>query len=140
MLYLRRSDLAGIVDWARRGLPNEACGLVAGHVDDAGDAHVERVFFCENADASNEHFTIEPAEQLRALREARAEGLAMLGNWHSHPETPARPSAEDRRLANDPTAQYLICSLSVPERPVLNAFTVDAGKVVRRTPIELIEG
>ena len=138
MLHLKKSDFDGIVDWARRDLPNEACGLLAGRVDEQGDAHVERVFFCENADASNEHFTITPTDQLRALKEARADGLAMLGNWHSHPETPARPSAEDKRLANDPTANYLILSLSVPESPVLNAFRVDADKQVWRTPIELV--
>ena len=137
MIYLRQSDYDAMVAWARQNLPAEACGLLAGERTGALEARVERVWLLENADASSEHFTITPADQLRALREARAEGLAMLGNWHSHPQTPSRPSEEDKRLANDTSAFYLILSLAGPE-PVLRAFTVDAQKTVGVVPIEVV--
>jgi proteasome lid subunit RPN8/RPN11 len=51
-----------------------------------------------------------------------------LGNWHSHPGTPSRPSAEDVSLAYDPYASYLILSLEAPQVPNLNAFRIQNGE------------
>ena len=65
-------------------------------------------------------------------------GLAMLGNFHSHPESPSRPSEEDKRLAYDSTAEYLILSLMEPGNPVLKAFGVDAEKNVTVHEIEIV--
>ena len=58
-----------------------------------------------------EHFSMDPKEQLAALKDARANGYKIIGNFHSHPESPSRPSEEDKRLAFDPTIEYLILSL-----------------------------
>lgn len=55
----------------------------------------------------------------------RANGLTPLGNWHSHPESPSRPSEEDKRLAYDSKASYLILSLMDRENPVLNSFKIN---------------
>lgn len=140
MLCLKRSDYEAMVAWAQGLAPLEACGLIAGTGDDGGEQVVRRVFFCENTDASSEHFTIDPAEQLRCLKEARANGWRMLGNWHSHPETPARPSREDIRLARDSSANYLILSLAEPGHPALNAFRVEHDGFVSRTRLKLVEG
>jgi proteasome lid subunit RPN8/RPN11 len=56
----------------------------------------------------------------------RAKGFVLLGNFHSHPETPARPSAEDIRLAFDPALSYIIISLK-DEEPVLKSFIISGG-------------
>jgi proteasome lid subunit RPN8/RPN11 len=58
-----------------------------------------------------------------AIKDMRAKGLQLLGNWHSHPESPSRPSEEDKRLAYDSSASYLILSL-MEEEPVLNSFHI----------------
>jgi proteasome lid subunit RPN8/RPN11 len=55
----------------------------------------------------------------------RANGLIPLGNWHSHPESPSRPSEEDKRLAYDSKASYMILSLMDRENPVLNSFKIE---------------
>lgn len=57
----------------------------------------------------------------------RAEGLVPLGNWHSHPESPSRPSDEDKRLAYDKTASYMILSLMNKDEPVLNSFHIEGA-------------
>jgi proteasome lid subunit RPN8/RPN11 len=107
--------------------PREACGLLAGTVDaGAGVKKVVRVYRMTNADASGSHFTIEPKEQLTAIKDMRARGIALLGNFHSHPETPARPSEEDIRLAHDPAASYVIISLA-GDKPVMRAFHIEDG-------------
>ena len=69
---------------------------------------VEKVYLLTNIDHSNEHFTLDPKEQLAAVKDMRANGLMPLGNWHSHPESPSRPSEEDKRLAYDSKASYMI--------------------------------
>ena len=137
MLKLRKDLYDKMLKHCEDGLPNESCGLIAGTVD--GDVKtVEKVYLLTNIDASREHFSLEPKEQLAAVKDARAAGLAMLGNFHSHPESPSRPSEEDKRLAYDSTAEYLILSLMEPGNPVLKAFGVDAEKNVTVHEIEIV--
>ena len=69
--------------------------------------------------------TMTDEEQLAAIKNMRAEGLVPLGNWHSHPESPSRPSDEDKRLAYDKTASYMILSLMNKDEPVLNSFHIE---------------
>lgn len=135
MLTMKQSDYEKILQHARMGLPNEACGLIGGIRSENGNAEVKKVYLLTNVDASPEHFSMDPREQLAAVKDMRAEGLQPLGNWHSHPETPSRPSEEDKRLAHDSTAWYLILSLMEPERPVLNAFRVVDHTEVTKEPM-----
>ena len=123
---LAQSDFDTMVDWAKEHLPEESCGLLGGTKD--GDVRtVKKVYYLTNIDHTNEHFSMDPKEQLKAIKDMRVNGLTPLGNWHSHPETPARPSQEDIRLAYDSTASYLILSLMDAEHPVLHAFTIVDG-------------
>lgn len=70
---------------------------------------------------------MDPKEQLAAVKDMRAEGLVPLGNWHSHPESPSRPSEEDKRLAYDSKASYMILSLMNADEPVLNSFHIEGN-------------
>ena len=126
MIHLKKSDYLQILNHARTHLPEEACGLLAGHCE-GEEAWVETVYLLDNADHSPTHFTIAPQEQLKAILDMRDRNLELLGNWHSHPETPSRPSAEDIRLALDPTASYMILSLAENE-PVLRSFRIADGQ------------
>ena len=124
---LSSHDFQKLLAHSLENLPNEACGLLAGmEADDVRD--IKEVYLLTNTDASNEHFTMDPREQLAAVKDMRSKGLKPLGNWHSHPESPSRPLAEDMRLAYDPTASYLILSLQSQKAPNLNAFRIRDGK------------
>ena len=125
MIHLKREDYLCLLRHARTCLPEEACGLLAGH-SKSTEVWVEKIYCLENADHSPTHFTLSPEEQLKAILDMRKHHLELLGNWHSHPETPSRPSAEDIRLALDPTASYLILSLA-EEEPVLRSFLIRDG-------------
>lgn len=124
MITIPKDNYQKIVDHAIAELPNEACGLVAGTVDGV-DKHIEKVYLLTNIDHSNEHFSLNPKEQLAAIKDMRSLGYVPLGNWHSHPETPSRPSEEDKRLAYDRNASYLILSLMEQEKPVLHSFHIE---------------
>lgn len=127
MIYLKKSDYNKILEHARKELPNEACGLIAGEIN-GEDKTIKKVYLLTNIDHSNEHFSLDPKEQLAAIKDMRTQGFIPLGNWHSHPESPSRPSEEDKRLAYDSKASYMILSLMDNDNPVLNSFKI-AGDI-----------
>ncbi len=134
-IKISREDFDRIYEHALSERPNEACGLVAGIDGEDGVRRIQKVYLLTNIDHTNEHFSIDPREQLKAVKDMRENGLQPIGNWHSHPESPSRPSEEDKRLANDSKASYLILSLMEEDNPVLNAFhieSVDGEKTVRK--------
>lgn len=135
MLRIAKDDYRMILDYAVKELPNEACGLIAGVIED-GIKVVKKVYLLTNADSSNEHFSMKPEEQLAAIKDMRENGYEMFGNWHSHPATPSRPSEEDKRLAHDPGADYLILSLQDREHPALNAFRIKNHAEVSKEEIQ----
>ena len=136
MIYLEKSDYEKILEHAKSELPNEACGLIAGEIK-GEDKIIKKVYLLTNIDRSNEHFSLDPKEQLAAVKDMRANGLAPLGNWHSHPESPSRPSDEDKRLAYDSKASYMILSLMDREAPVLNSFKIE-GESAEKERLELV--
>jgi proteasome lid subunit RPN8/RPN11 len=140
-ITIKQDDFNRIYEHALKERPDEACGLVAGEDREDGVREIRKVYILTNADHTNEHFTIDPKEQLQAIKDMRVNGLKPLGNWHSHPESPSRPSEEDKRLANDSKASYLILSLMEEGKPVLNAFhieSIEGEKTVRKEELEIV--
>lgn len=131
MISLKKSDYEKMLAHAVECLPNEACGLIGGEISENGDKTVQKVYLLTNIDQSNEHFSLDPKEQLAAVKDMRANGLVPLGNWHSHPESPSRPSEEDKRLAFDKTASYMILSLMDKNAPVLKSFNINGADAVQ---------
>ncbi|MBR3026061.1 MAG: M67 family metallopeptidase [Oscillospiraceae bacterium] len=136
MIKLKRSDYSRIVEHAEKEAPIEACGLIAGELD-GEDRIIKKVYILTNTDHAEEHFTLDPKEQLAAVKDMRAEGLIPLGNWHSHPVSPSRPSDEDKRLAFDSSASYLILSL-MDDEPVLNSFHIE-GDTATKEELVIVE-
>lgn len=124
MISMNKADYERILEHAKSVVPEEACGLIAGTIED-GNKIIRKVYILTNIDHSNEHFTLDTKEQLAAVKDMRANGFAPLGNWHSHPESPSRPSKEDKRLAYDSKASYMILSLMDADNPVLNSFHIE---------------
>ena len=127
MITMSKNDYEIILKHARENLPEEACGLIAGSEDENGRL-IEKVYCLTNVNHSEDHFTLDPKEQLSAIKDMRANGLKPLGNWHSHPSSPSRPSQEDIKLAFDSNASYMIISF-MAENPVLNSFHIENGQV-----------
>ena len=135
VIELKLADYLEMVRHARALAPIEDCGLLGGTVAD-GVKTVEKVYYLTNTDHSEEHFTLDPMEQFAAVKEMRANGWQLLGNWHSHPASPSRPSEEDKRLAFDSKASYFILSLHGGE-PVLNSFHVSREKKVTKEDLRI---
>ncbi len=131
-LEITRTAAETIIEHARRDAPIEACGYLASKNGEAVDAVVPLT----NVDRSPEHFSFDPGEQFQALRKIRSAGRKLQAVYHSHPLTPARPSAEDLRLAYDPTLSYVIVSLAGPE-PVVRSFRIRKGEAEEEAVILL---
>jgi len=62
----------------------------------------------------------------------------MLAIYHSHPQTPARPSAEDIRLALTPDVIYVIVSVQDAKRPNVKGFLIE-DDMVTEVPVRILE-
>ncbi len=131
MLYLSQEVIDAIIVHARQEAPVEACGYLAER-----EGIVVGSYPLTNMDASQEHFSLSPAEQFAAVREMRAAGLQVRAIYHSHPASPARPSEEDIKLAYDPDISYVIVSLA-EENPVVRSFRIRAPQV-EQEDIEIV--
>jgi len=132
-LIIPRSIFHELLEQARKEAPIEACGILGGRGDRRGD-RIEVFHPMTNTDNSSDHFLMDPGEQFKVVKTLRAAGQRMLAVHHSHPASPARPSAEDIRLALTPDVLYTILSLQDADSPVLKAFSVDDG-VVKEHPL-----
>jgi proteasome lid subunit RPN8/RPN11 len=124
MLAIPETIHQAVVDHARSGFPLEVCGILGG-----SGGQVTSHYPMTNTDASNEHFMMDPKEQFAVVKALRAAGEEMLAIYHSHPESPARPSQEDIRLALTPNVCHLIVSVMDREAPVAKAFRISDGVV-----------
>jgi proteasome lid subunit RPN8/RPN11 len=122
MLKITQSIRNALVQVSRHAAPLEACGLLGGV-----DTVVSEFYELSNIDASGEHYSMNPEEQFAAVKDMRIKGLRMLAIWHSHPETPARMSDEDLRLAYTPGVAYVIVSLAQVDKPSVRGFVVKDG-------------
>lgn len=122
-MIIPQNLLEEIYEHAESELPIEACGYLFGN-----DGAVKEVYKMTNVDQSNEHFALDPKEQFAAVKSARNSGFEILAVYHSHPETPARPSQEDIKLAYDPSISYVIASLKDGGRDI-KSFRIQSGEV-----------
>lgn len=134
MVILQKRQVEEMIRFSRAGLPDEICGLLAGTVEN-GCKTVKKIYLLKNIDKSPEHFSMDAREQFAAVQDMRKNGWKLIGNFHSHPETPSRPSQEDIRLAFDPSLSYLILSIADRQNPVLNSFLI-RNKTVEREEIK----
>lgn len=125
MITIHENIVDEIIFYAHSKLPIEACGYLAGN-----NCIISKWYGLTNIDNSSEHFSFDPKEQFATVKDARLNGLQILANFHSHPETPARPSVEDIKLAYDPNILYFIISFA-KEIPDIKAFKIVSGKVER---------
>jgi proteasome lid subunit RPN8/RPN11 len=132
MLQIPKNIHDELISHAKEGFPLEVCGILGG----IGES-VSAFYRMTNTDASNEHFMMEPREQFAVVKDLRTKGLTMLAVYHSHPETPARPSEEDIQMALTPGISHVIISVTDILQPVVKSFKIDNGKVTPEA-IELI--
>jgi proteasome lid subunit RPN8/RPN11 len=129
VLVLSQSHLSAISDHAELVYPEECCGLMVGRMDAQADAVYKLLIELvpldnqwtadqtANQTANQAQFTkrrrysIAPTDMLSVQRQARDQGLNIIGVYHSHPDHVAEPSECDRALAW-PDYAYVIVSVN----------------------------
>lgn len=135
MLRLGTDIWLAIVDHALRGLPDEACGLIAGPSNrETNEATATLWYPCRNAAASSRVYTVDPRDHLKADRDAEDRGFEIIGVVHSHTHTWPWPSPTDVRQAPDPGWHYAIVSLRHPE-PMMRSFSIVDGNIVEEAVV-----
>lgn len=89
-LTLSRSLLQEMIAYVDRHAPLEACGVLAGK-----EARAEKMIGVLNQAQSEVRFVMDPYEQLHAFDWIEANGLDLVGIFHSHPTGPETASATD---------------------------------------------
>ena len=128
MIVINQKQYNEILEHSIKAIPNEACGLLGG-IFENDIKYVRKVYLLTNTDYSPEHFSMDPKEQFTSVKDMRSNGWIMLGNFHSHPASPSRPSEEDKRLAFDAEASYFIISLLDDKNIVLKSFNIIKNEV-----------
>lgn len=131
MIKVKQNIIDRIQGQAKEEAPVEACGYLAGT-----DNIVTEVFPMTNADQSPEHFSLDPREQFKVVKEARRKGLSLIAVYHSHPVSPARMSEEDTKLANDPDMLYIIYSLYNNE---IKGYRIGESNEIEEISLEIVE-
>ena len=119
---LRTSVRAALIAHAHDEAPNECCGLLVGRgwlVEDSVRAR--------NLCASPTRYLLDPADHVATIRRLRGTPQAVIGAYHSHPRTPAVPSATDRAEAFYSDFLWLIVSLVEPVAEVAAFRLTDEG-------------
>lgn len=136
-LHVPASIYEAMVEHCVAGLPNEACGFLAGR-----DGKVERIYPLDNEAASPVYYRPAGRQMLDAMNEIDAGDLELLSIFHSHVASAAYPSPTDVREARYPEAVYLIVSLADRDSPRARGFHIrkadwrdETGEVL---PVELV--
>lgn len=86
----------------------EICGLISAHHGQA-----VQVYPINNiADQPQMRYSMDPQQQIAAMKVMRENDETLFAIYHSHPSSPAQPSATDIAEAGYPDAVYLIISLN----------------------------
>ena len=108
-LTLPTSELSTLHTHAQEGYPHEVVGIIAG---DKQSRRVSRVhpLINDRADSAHNRYTVSGLILMRAEQALEAEGLDILGYYHSHPDHPSQYSEYDRDHAL-PNLSYVIVSV-----------------------------
>jgi proteasome lid subunit RPN8/RPN11 len=145
MLKLSEELLDEMRTHAAEGYPNEIVGVMAGRYE-GDDKRVTRLFRGQNqfslaeeegsADALKEDLQVDGSaatryfmtgDEMRAIDAAcRAEGIDIVGFYHTHPDHPARPSVTDLRFAQQtlPGYSYVIMAVEQGEPALTTCWVV----------------
>ncbi|MGG6238519.1 M67 family metallopeptidase [Nodosilinea sp. AN01ver1] len=160
-LYIEAGHLQAIAQALAACYPREGCGLLlgrrmfaAGGTEEMGRtvtgivpvANAWEPSLLDYTDAEGggqgqsqrDRYWIDPADLLAVQRQAREQGLEIIGIYHSHPDHAAVPSECDRVLAW-PVYSYVIVSVVQGEAIDFKSWRLDDQNQFQPEPVKMIE-
>lgn len=138
MIELPQRLLDDMVAHAREREPEEACGLLGAETGPDG-RRLTYTYRARNvAEEPTVRFEVHPQDLLQVF-EIEQKGWE-LGIYHSHPRSPAYPSATDVGHAQRwPGIYHLILSLRHPNAPEVNAYRIEDGEITPEA-LRIVDG
>ena len=121
-MTIASSVVADVIAHAKESQPLECCGVLLGRPD-----RITQSVRARNLADSSTRFLLDPNDHITARRAARAQGLDVVGFYHSHPHSQASPSATDLAEAAYPECVHLIVGLAEGE-PEVRIFQYVSGQ------------
>ena len=142
MLHLTYSDYSALRTHGEETYPHECCGVLLGNSQPDGN-HVRQIVRAGNTrtDSAHNRYNIAPEELIRIQRQARKQGLDIVGFYHSHPDCPAQWSQTDFAEAHWVGCSYVITRVDQGKAAVTNSFlltgTSEEDKKFLDEPVEI---
>lgn len=141
-MKVRRDCRDRMIERARHDSPSETCGFFSGR-----PGIIETIYPMKNVSDDPEiRYEFDSSEHFKMLKRADREKIPILGVYHSHPASPAYPSATDVARATLPDGTptyadylYIILSLQTPDRPVLRGFRILPGGKIQEEELSIEE-
>ena len=122
MLIISKDTYDSIIEHAKKSYPHECCGVLLGSTADSKKVVRAKAVENINKQRAKDRYEIDPRELLAVEKEARREGLEVMGFYHSHPDHPPRPSKFDRERGW-PEYSYIIVAVSGSGETELKSWT-----------------
>ena len=97
IIRMKYPFLDEIAKYAKEHLPEEACGLIAGSEDENGRL-ITKVYYLTNTDHAEDHFTMDPKEQLAAMIMSLMAENPVINSFHIEG---GQVTKEDLRIYSD---------------------------------------
>jgi proteasome lid subunit RPN8/RPN11 len=125
-LWLTESHIQTITEHALAEAPREACGVIGG----VGERAIQIEPIPNVADDPEHLYQLDTSTLEQIVRLFRANGLSLIGIYHSHPRGDAIPSPTDVAHAPPLRVVHLLVGLRYPE-PRLAVWFIEPGQVKR---------
>jgi len=125
----------GVKSW-----PHECCGILLGTRKQDVRTVLE-VIHTENSHTNSpqNRYNIAPEELIAAQRQAREQGLEIVGFYHSHPDHPPQWSATDLAEAHWDGCSYIITSVEKEVADATKSFVLHITGEHKRFEEEVIQ-
>ena len=109
-MHISKNDITLILDELEANRPFEACGvLVGGEEEDV--VTVQSVVSIKNSKRTERSFELDPTEFYKVWNIAEKEGFDIVGVYHTHPLSSAKPSDWDKKTMLDASGIWVIAGI-----------------------------
>jgi proteasome lid subunit RPN8/RPN11 len=109
--------------------PHECCGALLGKDENGEGREIVAVLGLANQrdDSPRNRFSVAPRDVIDVDKAAQANGLEVVGWYHSHPDHPAKPSEYDREHAW-PWYSYVIVKVEQGEAREMTSWRLNEDR------------
>jgi len=129
-VHIPRNVINQILEQAQQSPGREICGLLSGRNSNSSNQTVHCYPIANISSEPDHRYLMDPKQQIDTFRIMRERDEELYAIYHSHPESPASPSAEDLRQASYPDALHIIISMSTKGTLQLRGFRLKADSAV----------